>query len=129
PVTGSGPVVFVHAHPDDEAIFTGGTMVRLAEAGREVILVVATGGELGEVPAHFDAAPPTGSAPAVLADIRRQESELAASLLGIHRLEMLGHLDSGMAGDPRNDAAGSFWSQPVESVATQLSDLLVDVDA
>lgn len=125
----SGPVVFVHAHPDDEAIFTGGTMVRLSEAGQSVVLVVATGGELGEVPVGFDrASGPTSEAPG-LAEIRRRESELAASLLGIGRLEMLGHLDSGMAGDPGNDAAGSFWSQPVDLVAGQLSELLAEVGA
>ena len=39
--------MFVHAHPDDEAIFTGGTMARLAATGHRVVLVVATGGELG----------------------------------------------------------------------------------
>src|SRR5687768_17000399 len=40
-------VVFVHAHPDDEAIFTGGTMAQLAADGHRVVLVVCTGGELG----------------------------------------------------------------------------------
>ena len=39
-------VVFLHAHPDDEAIFTGGTMVALADAGVGVTLVFATAGEL-----------------------------------------------------------------------------------
>ena len=38
-------VVFFHAHPDDEAIFTGGTMALLAAAGWRVVLVVATAGE------------------------------------------------------------------------------------
>ena len=40
-------VVFLHAHPDDEAIFTGGTMRLLADAGHRVVLVLATSGELG----------------------------------------------------------------------------------
>ena len=43
----SGTVVFFHAHPDDEAIFTGGTIARLADSGHRVVLVVATKGELG----------------------------------------------------------------------------------
>jgi LmbE family N-acetylglucosaminyl deacetylase len=121
-------IVFLHAHPDDEAIFTGGTMVRLAEAGHEVVLVVATGGELGEVPLDFrrpDAADPVTS----LADLRREESARAAALLGVDRIEMLGHLDSGMAGDLANDAPGSFWSQPDELVAGQLGALLEAVGA
>jgi LmbE family N-acetylglucosaminyl deacetylase len=40
-------VVFFHAHPDDEAIFTGGTMALLAAAGWRVVLVLATAGEQG----------------------------------------------------------------------------------
>lgn len=38
-----------HAHPDDEAIDTGGTMAKAAVAGHRVVLVTATGGEAGEV--------------------------------------------------------------------------------
>ncbi|SVB61044.1 uncharacterized protein METZ01_LOCUS213898, partial [marine metagenome] len=41
-------VVFLHAHPDDEALASGGTMARLAEEGHRVVLVVATRGEEGE---------------------------------------------------------------------------------
>src|SRR3954451_15005609 len=53
--TGSGPpmphtLVTVHAHPDDEAIATSGTMARAKADGHRVVLVVATRGELGEVP-------------------------------------------------------------------------------
>src|SRR6059058_688275 len=40
-------VLFFHAHPDDEAIFTALTMRRLADDGHRVVLVTATGGELG----------------------------------------------------------------------------------
>ena len=43
-------VVFLHAHPDDEAIFTGGTIALLAAAGCSVTLVVATSGQLGRRP-------------------------------------------------------------------------------
>ncbi|MGH2790454.1 MAG: PIG-L deacetylase family protein, partial [Actinomycetota bacterium] len=31
--------VFFHAHPDDEAIATGGTMALMADAGHRVVLV------------------------------------------------------------------------------------------
>jgi len=106
--------VFVHAHPDDEAIFTGGTMVRLAQAGHRVVLVVATGGELGESPdGDRDAAR--------LARRRRRETQAAARLLGVARLVMLDHRDSGMAGDPANDAPGSFWSADAELAAKALA--------
>jgi LmbE family N-acetylglucosaminyl deacetylase len=101
-------VVFFHAHPDDEAIFTGGTMARLSDAGHRVVLVVATGGELG-LP-HEDA---TG--PDRLAEVRQVETERAAAMLGVARVVFLGYRDSGMQGDPANGAPGSLWSaDPVE---------------
>jgi LmbE family N-acetylglucosaminyl deacetylase len=111
-------VVFVHAHPDDEAIFTGGTMVRLAAAGHRVVLVVATGGELGESPAGA----PT--APGALAARRCDETEAAARLLGIARVVWLGYHDSGMAGDPANDAPGAFSSADSDEAAARLAEVL-----
>ncbi len=41
--------VFVHAHPDDEAISTGGTLAALVEAGASPTLLTGTRGERGEV--------------------------------------------------------------------------------
>lgn len=84
-------VVFLHAHPDDEAIFTGATMRRLADAGARVVLVTATCGELGEpviplVPGES------------LVARRRRELEEAAEVLGVARLVLLGRRDSGMPG-------------------------------
>jgi LmbE family N-acetylglucosaminyl deacetylase len=42
-----GTLVCFHAHPDDEAISTGGSMARAAAEGHRVVLVVATGSESG----------------------------------------------------------------------------------
>ncbi|MDQ4097168.1 MAG: PIG-L family deacetylase, partial [Actinomycetota bacterium] len=42
-------LVVFHAHPDDEAIATGGSMLKAATEGNRVVLVVATKGEQGEV--------------------------------------------------------------------------------
>ena len=42
-------VLFVHAHPDDESILTGGTIARLREARVPVTVLTATRGEGGEV--------------------------------------------------------------------------------
>jgi LmbE family N-acetylglucosaminyl deacetylase len=112
-------VVFVHAHPDDEAIFTGGTMAQLAADGHRVVLVVCTGGELGVT---TDLA--TGAD--ALAAQRRHEVEAAAGLLGVDRVVMLGYVDSGMAGDPANDAAGSFWSADVELAAKAIAEVVAE---
>lgn len=87
-------VVVVHAHPDDEAIFTGATIRRLADHGARVVLVTATAGERGEprIPV------------ADLGATRLRELERAAELLGVSRLVLLGRRDSGLpaADDPRS---------------------------
>jgi LmbE family N-acetylglucosaminyl deacetylase len=110
-------VAFFHAHPDDEAIFTGGTMARLADSGNRVVLIVATNGELG-VP-HEDDAPPDQ-----LAAARRAETEAASRLLGVSQVYFLGYHDSGMAGDPANDAAGSLWGEDASLISEEVARLL-----
>jgi LmbE family N-acetylglucosaminyl deacetylase len=112
-----GTVVFFHAHPDDEAIFTGGTMARLSEAGERVVLVIATGGELGQ-PAQ------DRLGPAHLAEIRRAETERAAALLGVTDVVFLGYHDSGMPGEASNTAPGSLWAAEVSEVANRLETIL-----
>jgi LmbE family N-acetylglucosaminyl deacetylase len=79
-------LVTLHAHPDDEAIFTGGTIVNAVEAGWRVVLIVATEGDLGVHPL---------SAGTDLGAHRREETLTAASVLGIERVEFLGYRDSG----------------------------------
>ena len=86
-------VVALHAHPDDEAIFTGLTIHRLTRAGARVVLVTATKGELG-VPLR---PLPRGKR---IGDVRRAELEAAAARLGVARIVDLGHRDSGMPGWP-----------------------------
>ena len=43
-------IVFLHAHPDDEASGTSGTMTRLSREGHRVVVVYGTGGEHGTAP-------------------------------------------------------------------------------
>ena len=43
-------IVFFHAHPDDEASATAGTMVKASRAGHRVVVVYATNGEHGQAP-------------------------------------------------------------------------------
>ncbi|QNG21193.1 N-acetyl-1-D-myo-inositol-2-amino-2-deoxy-alpha-D-glucopyranoside deacetylase [Rhodococcus triatomae] len=42
-------MLFVHAHPDDESITTGGTIARYAASGADVTVLTCTLGEEGEV--------------------------------------------------------------------------------
>jgi LmbE family N-acetylglucosaminyl deacetylase len=116
-------LVCFHAHPDDECIATGGVMAKAAKDGHRVVLVVATKGEKGEVPDGFlDEGESLG-------ERRVKETERAAEILGVDRVEFLGYTDSGMIGTPENDLEGSFWTADVEEAAAKLAAILTDVDA
>jgi LmbE family N-acetylglucosaminyl deacetylase len=118
-----GTLVVFHAHPDDEAIATGGTMARAAAEGHRVVLVLATRGEHGEVAEGF--LEPGES----LAERRTVEVEQAAAVLGVARVEYLGYHDSGMDGEPLNDAPGSFWSADLDEAAARLAEILAHEEA
>ena len=111
-------VVFLHAHPDDEALYTGGSMARLAAEGHRVVLVTATLGEAGL--ASTDA---SGDG---LGDTRLRELSASASALGCARVIPLGYRDSGMGGT----ASGAFSkldpAEPAERVARILKDERAD---
>lgn len=116
-------VTFFHAHPDDEAIATGGTMLRLAEAGHRVVLLTATRGELGEQPEGL--LEPGES----LVERRDRELREACRILGVGRHEFLDYLDSGMAGTPENDRPGSFATADLEEAAAAVARVLDDEDS
>ncbi|MBJ7600235.1 MAG: GlcNAc-PI de-N-acetylase [Candidatus Nephthysia bennettiae] len=109
----------VHAHPDDEAVSTGGVMMRAHEAGHRVVLVTATRGEEGEI-YNMDEAE---SRPR-LAEIRAEELRRADEILGVDRQEFLGYRDSGMAGVPSNQDPASFHMAPLHEAAERLAALL-----
>lgn len=140
-------VLFVHAHPDDETISTGGTIATLAAAGAPVTVLTCTRGELGEViPAelrHLEA-----DSPALAA---HRETELAAAMaaLGVDDQRFLGsegarsfgsvprrYLDSGMVWgadgrpEPVPEVAGdSFCSAPLAEVVADIAAVIADTGA
>ncbi|HKA05124.1 MAG TPA: PIG-L family deacetylase [Acidimicrobiales bacterium] len=115
-------LVCFHAHPDDEALTTGGVMAQAAAAGHRVVLVVATGGELGEVP--DDLAPGE-----TLVERRRAETLHSAEILGVARVEWLGYEDSGMAKWEPNDNPAAFVRADVDEAAGRLARILRAEDA
>lgn len=84
---GAKRVMFVHAHPDDETIATGGTLAALAAAGCEPLVVTLTRGERGEVVdgplAHL-------AGTESLAPHRQAELSAALAMLGVERHAFLG---------------------------------------
>jgi LmbE family N-acetylglucosaminyl deacetylase len=83
-------LVFVHAHPDDEALLTAGTMAKAAQEGHRVILIVATDGEAGLAASTLTAD---------LGGLRREELAVSANALGVSRTVLLGYPDSGLHGE------------------------------
>ena len=114
--------MFFHAHPDDEALLTAGTMARLAAQGRRVVLVVATAGENGLADTALQ--PDLG-------DHRMAELRASARALGCARVEHLGYGDSGVDG---HATAGPGTVEPFASAdptraAVRLSELLIEEQA
>lgn len=131
-----GRVLFVHAHPDDEALQTGATMAKYAAEGDQVTLVTCTLGEEGEI---------VDESLSYLADeddlalgaYRRGELANAMAALGITDFVRLGgdhrFRDSGMkwaedgtatVGDSTRE--DSFWAADLQVAADELVAIIRD---
>jgi len=106
-------VVAFHAHPDDEALLTGGTLARASSEGHRVVLVTATAGEAGLARDVPDAEE--------LAARRVSELHASARSLGCHRVVLLGYGDSGSSGA---EVPGSLSQTPTREVAERLVAIL-----
>jgi N-acetyl-1-D-myo-inositol-2-amino-2-deoxy-alpha-D-glucopyranoside deacetylase len=115
----SGGVLFVHAHPDDESVGTGGTMARLVAEGVRVDLVTCTDGAEGEI--HDPTLDPSEAHPR-LAQIRAEELACSVQALGggAIRHHMLGYRDSGMIGTDANGHPDSFWQADLAEATRRL---------
>jgi N-acetyl-1-D-myo-inositol-2-amino-2-deoxy-alpha-D-glucopyranoside deacetylase len=114
-----GTLLLVHAHPDDEAISTGGAMMKARDDGHRVVMVTATRGEVGEI-YNMDEA----SSRPRLGEIRTHELETAARILGVNRGEFLDYRDSGMVGTTDNNDPRSFHQAPLNEAAARLVAIL-----
>jgi LmbE family N-acetylglucosaminyl deacetylase len=113
-------VVSFHAHPDDEALLTAGTLARAAADGHRVVIVVATSGEAGLAAGEPSAAE--------LRERRERELALSAEAIGAARVVLLGHPDSGSV--PGNRVGTSvFSSLDPEVVALEVAAVLVEEGA
>lgn len=136
-----GPVLFFHAHPDDETLATGALIAALTQADVPVDLVTATRGERGDIVAGSTSARP-GSVE--LAAHRLGELEAACRVLGVRRRCFLGeppalaagaeprrYRDSGMewirpglAGPAADVSADALTRSPLEAAAADLAALV-----
>jgi N-acetyl-1-D-myo-inositol-2-amino-2-deoxy-alpha-D-glucopyranoside deacetylase len=107
-------VLFVHAHPDDESITTGGTLATLVDRGAHVTVLTCTRGERGEViPADLQhlIAPAAVAELGLPSELAQSEAPPASSALAAHRetelasaMRILGVTDQRYLGD-----TGARW--------------------
>jgi LmbE family N-acetylglucosaminyl deacetylase len=95
----------VLAHPDDESLGFGGTLVHYGAEGVETHLVTATLGQGGRFRGH-----PPGAAehpgPGALAAIRERELRAACEVIGLRSLSLLGYVDGRLDEAPPREAIG-----------------------
>jgi LmbE family N-acetylglucosaminyl deacetylase len=117
-------VVAFNAHPDDEALLTGGTLALLASQGHRVVLVTATDGGGG-------LADPSYTGGGRLGDHRLRELQASAAVLGAARVVDLGYGDSGIGPGPPQPVGGRtpFVQVPVEEAAERLARVLREESA
>lgn len=108
-------LVFCHAHPDDEALLTAGTMAKAVAAGHRVVLVMATDGAAGLAESSIND----------LAATRTQELATSAQILGVHRVVNLGYADSGLDGS----APHGFAHVPTDVIGQQIAQVLREEEA
>ncbi|MFN8379218.1 MAG: PIG-L deacetylase family protein [Anaerolineae bacterium] len=86
--TGATPpmrVMALFAHPDDPEFFAGGTLALWAEAGAELIYVLATSGDKGSSDPDMTSER--------LIEIREEEQRRAAAVIGCQDVTFLRHCD------------------------------------
>src|SRR6185503_3075048 len=81
----------VFAHPDDETLGIGGTIARCVSEGVEVHVVTATRGQAGR---YRDNSAHPG--PEALGRIREAELRAAATVLGVHDVQLLDYQDGAL---------------------------------
>jgi N-acetyl-1-D-myo-inositol-2-amino-2-deoxy-alpha-D-glucopyranoside deacetylase len=118
PIAHRSTLLTVHAHPDDETIGTGGAMAKYVAAGRRVVLVTCTRGELGEIVVPEMDTPDNHRR---LGEIRAGELERAMGVIGVTEWENLGYRDSGMMGTDGNRDPRSFWQADLDDAARRLT--------
>jgi LmbE family N-acetylglucosaminyl deacetylase len=121
-------LVCVHAHPDDEALFTAGVTSHYADRGYRIVLITCTNGQLG-----LDDHARPGSDPLHDAEVTRAtragELQRAAIVAGFSRVVTLGYDDSGMKGWAQNDRREAFKNADVAAVARTIAAVMDEENA
>ncbi len=111
----------VHAHPDDESSKGAGSVARYHAEGVRTVLVTCTGGEAGDI------LNPAMDRPEVrdrLPEIRLEELNAAAAIIGYDDVELLGYRDSGMPDTAANRDPRCFAQAPLDEAVGRMVALL-----
>jgi N-acetyl-1-D-myo-inositol-2-amino-2-deoxy-alpha-D-glucopyranoside deacetylase len=108
----------VHAHPDDEAISTGGILAKYSAEGVRTVLVTCTKGELGEAEDPLYRPPRPGMG---ITEIREKELAAAIRILKIGAYHNLNYKDSGMIGTPGNYDPKAFAQADITEATHRLA--------
>lgn len=123
-------LLLVHAHPDDESLWTGGSIARYAARGVHVTVVTCTLGEQGEIIPR-GLAELRAEAADQLGGYRVGELRSACAALGVTDHRFLGGMgrwrDSGMAGDPANQHPRAFVRGDLDEQTAQLAQVIAEV--
>ena len=109
PTDGTGTLLGIWAHPDDEAYLSAGLMASAVRAGHRVAVVTATAGELGTPD-------PERCPPGKLATVRRREMTASLVALGVTEHTWLDYPDGGCAAIP-DDIAITEIADVIAAVA------------
>lgn len=115
-------LLLVHAHPDDESIFTGGLIAAAVAAGHVVTLLTMTLGERGRI-----AGRPDPVVPRTVAAIREAELRAACRVLGVTRLYLGGFHDSGFSDAARNPDPRALVNAQLDQVAALITRIVAEV--
>jgi mycothiol S-conjugate amidase len=110
-MTQSNTILAVLAHPDDESFGLGGTLGLYASKGYDTYLICATRGEAGTLDEeHLKGFKDT-------AELRTDELNRAARILGLKNVFFLDYRDSGMPGTEENKHPDAQINHSVDEVA------------
>ena len=114
-------LVFFGAHPDDESFGIGSTLAQYASSGVKAYYVCSTGGELGTVEdRHLEGYDS-------IKQLRENEMECAAKVLGLAGFFYLGYRDSGMRDSADNEHPDSLAAAPIDEVAKRVVKIIREI--